>query len=803
MVILLDRKERSFFAHVVLWHVFVLVVAGMVFAFAGILVFGSYALTVPARPDFGDIRKNVSTSTSITAADGTLLAEIAGQRREWVPYDEIPPLVANAFIAIEDNRFFSHGALDFVGLLRATWTNLRSGAIRQGGSTITQQVAKHFLGEERTFDRKFREVIWALRLERALDKKEILELYLNLIFLGRNAYGVKAAARNYFDCGLQQLTLAQAALLAGMAQAPSRYSPVVNMDLALARRAQVLEAMHRNGFISREEMEAARREPIELAVRRDPYNARTPYFTETVRQELQQRLGADAFARGGYQVETTVRPFVQIMARRHVEELTRWMDKRQGWRGPEEKLRTPEQQKDFLEKAALYYRGIPLAEDRDYLALVTRVSKDRAWVRVGPHPEGTIDLADMRWAFRAHPKEGITDRSIGSVPEALSAGDVVWVRPKPQARDQWLLEQIPRVQSVIHAMDHRTGYVVAMVGGTDFDLTKFNRATQSCRQPGSTYKPFYYSLALAEGWSFDKKLSDIPYSIVDPATGQKWRITNFNYNSVQSQELQDKISNYKVTLEFALVWSRNTPSVTIFQALGARKVAQWARRFGFTTPIIPDKGLALGASCVRMDELNAAFGVFARNGRAIRPVTIRRIRDAAGRIIEDNTWPSDPMLSTGERLDRMVALLGYRDRQAIPARAAYLTSLLLRKVITDGHNETIRDIGFPAAGKTGTASNTMDTWFSGYTSRWAVLTWLGDEKYERPLGDNDAAYVTTSPQWGRFMYDVARFAPHREIPWADEKHRDLGKPPMGDPRRGVKHEYVPPPEKPPLFGGVD
>lgn len=798
-VILLNRNERSFFTHVVLWHVFVLTVFAIVCAFAAIVVFGAYARTVPTQPNFHDIKKSVSTSTTITAADGTLLAEIAGQRREWVPYAEIPPLVIHAFIAIEDNRFFLHGALDFIGLVRATWTNIRFGSIRQGGSTITQQVAKHFLGEERTFDRKFREIIWALRLERTLQKEEILELYLNLIFLGRNAYGVKAAARNYFDKNLRQLTLAQAALLAGMAQAPSRYSPTVNMDLALQRRAQVLEAMYRNGFIHRDELEVAKQEPIELAVRKDFYNTRTPYFTEAVRQELLQRLGTEAFARGGYQVETTVHPFVQITARRHVEELTRWMDKRQGWRGPEASFTTPDQQREFLKKAANYYRHIPLQNDRDYLAFVTRVSKDQAWIQVGAYPEGFIALTDMRWAARAHPKEGITDQVISSVSEALSVGDVVWVRPKPNTKNQWLLEQIPRVQSVIHAMDHRTGYVVAMVGGTDFDLTKFNRAIQSCRQPGSTYKPFYYSLALAEGWSFDKKLSDIPYSIVDPATGQKWRITNFNYNSIESKELQDTISNYKVTLESALVWSRNTPSVTIFQALGARKVAQWARRFGFTTPIIPDKALALGASCVRMDEMNTAFAVFARNGRALRPVTIRRIRDAFGRIVEDHTWPSDPMLTTGERMDRMITLLGHRDQQAIPTQAAYRTSILLRKVITDGHNETIRDIGFPAAGKTGTASNTMDTWFAGYTSRWAVLSWLGDEKYERPLGDNDAAYVTTSPQWGRFMYDVARFAPHREIPWEDEQHRDLGRPIILNPARGIKHDYVVPKEKPPIL----
>jgi len=799
-VVILNQKERSLFTHLVLWHVFMLAVVGVAFAFAGILVFGTYARQVPVKPDFGRMKDSVSTSTTITAADGSVLAEIAGQRREWTPIAEIPPLVRNAFISIEDARFFTHGALDLIGLARATWTNLRSGAIRQGGSTITQQVAKYFLGEERTFDRKFREVIWALRLERSMGKEQILELYLNLIFLGKNAYGVKAAARNYFDKNLDQLTLAEASLLAGMAQAPSRYSPTVNPGLALFRRGQVLEAMNRHGFISRAEFDAAREAPIVLAARKDHFNARTPYFTESVRQLLLSRVGADAFARGGYSVETTVRPFVQITARRNVEELARWEDKRQGWRGPEERLKTEEERAGFLEKAAAHYQGIVPEPDRDLLALVTRVTRERAHVRVGGLPEGVIELEDLIWAYPAHPTEGVTDKVIGAATEALRVGDVVWVRPRPGGRDRYRLEQIPRVQAALHAMDHRSGYVVAMIGGTDFDLTKFNRTIQSCRQPGSTYKPFYYSLALAEGWTFDRQLTDIPYAITDPATGQKWRITNFNYGETLSPELQDKVANYKVTLEHALVWSRNTPSVTVFQAMGARKVAAWVKRFGFTTPVIPDKGLALGSSCTRMDELNAAFAVFARNGRGIRPVMIRRIRDSAGNILEDATTVSDPLLTAGERIDRMIAVLGRRDRQVIPARAAFQTSTLLRKVVTDGHNETVRDIGFPAAGKTGTASDTMDTWFSGYSSRWAVLAWLGDEKYERPLGDRDAAFVTTSPLWGRFMYDAARLAPHREIPWADERHRDLGRPVVNNTARAVKHEYVPPKEKPPALG---
>ncbi len=798
--VILNQNNRSLFMHLVLWHLFMMILLGVLFIFGGVLLFGTYARQVPVSPEFGHLKSTVSTSTTITSADGGLLAEVAGQRREWTPVEDIPPRVKNAFIAIEDARFFTHGALDLIGLARATLTNLQSGRIRQGGSTITQQVAKHFLGGERTFDRKFREIVLALRLERNMDKDHILELYLNLIFLGRNSYGVKAAARNYFDKPLEELTVAEAALLAGMAQAPSRYSPAVNPDLARFRREQVITAMLRNGFISKEEADEAGSAPMEFATRRDIFNARAPYFTETVRQALHARVGREAFLRGGYQVETTVRPFVQIMARRNVEEMTRWQDKRQGWRGPEAQFQTTEEQEDFLRRASEYYENIPLVPGRDFLALVQRVTPKEATVKVGGNPPGKLDLEDMKWAYPFHPKFGITDRTIRSIQGVLHPGDVVWVRLKEGTDSEYQLEQIPRVQSVLHTMDHRSGYVVGMIGGTDFDLTKFNRATQSCRQPGSTYKPFYYALALAEGWGFDRMFSDIPYSIVDPATGQRWRITNYNYGEFLSPEAQARIANYKVTLEHALVWSRNTPSVTIFQALGARKVASWVKKFGFTTPVIADKGLALGSSCTRLDELNAAFAVFARNGRSISPVMIRRIRDSAGNIIEDATVPEDPLLTSKERIQRMVDRLGHRDFQAIPARAAWQTSILLRRVVSDGHNETVRDAGFPSAGKTGTASHTMDTWFSGYTSRWATLAWLGEEKYQRPLGINDAAHVTTSPLWGRYMYDVARHAPNREIPWEDERHRDLGKPPVPLARNARKHEYQPPKEKPPAAG---
>ncbi len=795
MVSILNGKSRGIFSSIFLYHIFLFILIGVALALSGGFLFGFYARDLPAAPSFETLKGRASTSTRILAADGMVLAEISGETRQWVPLGEIPPNLRNAFIAVEDARFYEHGALDTLGLVRAVLTNVRAGAIKQGGSTITQQVAKYFMGGERTLDRKVKEVVLALRLERNLSKDQILELYLNLIFLGKGSFGVKAAARAYFNKNLDQLTVAEMALLAGFAQAPTRYSPHKNMEVALERRRHVLTRMHRRGYITNAQYQKALDEPVTLRGRKDYYNDRTPYFTEHTRQLLIEKVGVDGFRKGGFLVETTVNPFVQVKARQAVQDLAFWQDKRQGYRGAEATL-TDDAARSFIAKARAHYGAGPLIRERLYLAVVTRVERREATINAAGHV-GIIPLENMRWAFRYRRYKGITDHHITRVDKTLAKGNVVWVRVDGRDPKIFHLEQIPRVQSALHARDHRTGYIIAMVGGTDFDLTKYNRTVQSCRQPGSTYKPIYYSLALHRGWSRFKKFSDVPYSIVDPATGKKWRVANYRYANNLSEAAKEKIMNHKVTLESALVWSRNIPSVTIFQALGGTRVAAWAKRFGFTTPIIPDKGLALGASCVKMNELTGAFSVFAENGRLLPEVIIRRI-SAGGQVIEDRTVPEDPMLDASDRLSRMIDGLGKRQRQAIPAKAAFQTSRLLRKVVTEGHNEPIQGTHVIAAGKTGTASKTMDTWFTGYTSRWSTTFWLGDEKYERPLGDNDAAHLTTAPAYARFIYETSRFVPLHEIPWED--------PVSGLPRErtthtalgGHKPQFHPPKKKPPL-----
>jgi penicillin-binding protein 1A len=398
-----------------------------------------------------------------------------------------------------------------------------------------------------------------------------------------------------------------------------------------------------------------------------------------------------------------------------------------------------------------------------------------------------LPLENANWAAPWTKDNATNDRTISSLAKALKVGDVVWVsKDEPLTRefDDWivagsssprwrepfgeeklerareqtvhrvLLEQVPHPQGAIFTADHRSGYVVSMVGGNDHDRSQYNRAVQACRQPGSTYKPIYYSAALDEGFGYDTALSDVPRGEVDPVTGEIWIPKNLGGTV-----------DFIVNMEYALVFSKNIPSVALFKKVGAENVKKWARRLGFTTEIIADKALALGASCTLLDELTRAFAVFARNGKSIDWIYVRRVFDRAGRVVEDNTVYYDPMLPAGDRLDRVAATAGLVPKQAIPPRTGYLINKLLAQVVESGFSGIIRKLGITAAGKTGTSSATMDTTFVAYTSRWIVSVWMGDDMRERPLGSDDAAYIVVEPIWARFMAAAAAGHPNKRIPW--------------------------------------
>jgi penicillin-binding protein 1A len=783
---IINSRDGGFWHWLIKFYLFGAVCIAGLAVMAGAGTYLYFAARIPPLPNIDRYAHETAESTVLRAWDGTILADWATERREILAVKDVPPMLVKAFVAIEDRRFYEHGGIDYRGIVRAALANLRAGGVSQGASTITQQVARSFFERDlffaRSLFRKIPEAILARRLEARYSKDEILTLYLNQIFLGQTAYGVAAAARRYFDKTVNELNLGEMATIAGIARGPSRFSPIPNLDRSQKRRDQVLSAMAASGVISAQEAAAWKAKPLVLRPPPDFFRERSPYFAEHVRRDIAKRYGEKMLWEGGLEVETTLLPWVDAAGQDNVNFSLRKLDKRQGWRGPVTRL-VGAAAEQFRAKAAERYGAGPLQEGRLYLGIVESAGAGGAQVRVG---KGVYELPSlhMKWAVPFSMKDSTNGKLLDSTAGVLKKGDVIWVsnthktsrkrfsdwtydpkneviwappfedKPAP-AVTTVKLEQTPRVQGALFSYDHETGYVVAMVGGGDFDRSQFNRVVQACRQPGSTYKPIYYALALDKGYGYDSLLNDIPRAEVDPITGEVWVPTNLN-NTIE----------YQVTLEYSLVWSKNVPSVQLFKLVGGREVEAWARRLGITTPIIPDQALALGASCSRMEELTRAFSAFARNGPLTEPVYVRRVRDRAGLILEDNTHPSDPMGTTSSRLDRLVAVAAKRPKPAIPPRTAWLMSQLLRRVVTDGHNPALRNTGIMAAGKTGTSSATMDTWFIGYTSRWMTSTWMGDDNRERPLGHKDAAFMLAVPMFSRYLWEVAQDQNLREIPWS-------------------------------------
>ncbi|HEY5925873.1 MAG TPA: transglycosylase domain-containing protein [Kofleriaceae bacterium] len=780
----------------------------------------------PGTPhDLSAYSKTVPAVTRIYAADGTLLGEFAREWREFVSYEQIPKQLVDAFLAVEDHDYFNHRGIYFKGIARALWTNITAGDFAQGGSTITQQVAKQFLGAEKSLSRKAKEAILARRLEATYSKRAILAVYLNHIYLGAGAWGVAAAARRYFQKDLDQLTLAECALIAGLAKAPSAYSPVHRPKIATDRRNIVLDKMALYGFAARSDVEKAKQAPIQLTMYREVFPDRMPYYAEHIRRYMSERY---ALSSEGLRVEAAAEPTWEAAAYANTDYGAHHQDKRQGWRGPEWRLDGAARETFISRQKQLYGDG-PLVRGKRYLALVDKVTGEKAELLIGDR-RVNLPLKGMAWAAKWEPGNAENDKAIESPSEALKRGHVVWVsretRTVEKYRDYhlpdtknpaWIysdnqrewderntsvvrLEQVPHPQTTIFTGDHRTGYVVTMVGGYDYDRSVFNRAVQACRQPGSTYKPIYYALGLDQGFGFDTILNDVPMKIVDPVTGQTWTPVNLG-------ETEDG----DVSLEYALVFSKNIPSVDLFKRLGAKNVEDWARKLGFTTKIFADDALALGASCSKLDEMARAFTVFARNGKWWpRPngkekdwVYVRRILDREGNTLEDNTLAEDPQLVMSDRLDRVAALAGVEAKQAIPARSAFLMSKLLASEVERGFATVLRATGIPAAGKTGTSSDTHDTMFIAYTSKFTTLVWMGDDKKQRALGKFDAAYMTVVPLWSRYMYEAAKGYPNAKIPWetpAGVKPGDRGDHSKGE--RGPQMDLIFKPSKKELEPGA-
>lgn len=734
-----------------------LVVAGGVGVLAtGVGVYVHFSRDLPDIHRVEDYRP--PTVSTFYAHDGRLLGEFTVERRVVVPLEDMPRHLIEAFLAAEDKRFFEHDGIDFVSTVRAAIANFTAGATRQGASTITQQLCKTLVGTEKTYARKIREAILARRTEARLTKLEILYLYLNQIYLGHGAYGVQAAAQNYFRKDVGDLTLAEAAMLAGLPPQPGRITPVLDFPAAKRRQKYVLDRMVEEGFITADEARAAYARELEVHPELpEVFHERAPYFTEHVRKHVQERYGYDALNRDGLRVHMTVDADYQRFAQDALREGLLALAERQGFTGPLKKL-GPEEIEPFAKKLAAHYGGPPaIVPERYYLGVVTAVERTKATIRVGDI-EGMLPLrGGMEWAAPYDEDGKRNERRISDVRDALAVGDVVLVRHIRGDRyadaegPVFSLSQEPRVQGALISLDPRTGYVVAMVGGFDFDQSEYNRAFQGCRQPGSVFKPLVYSLALDQDYTLATPLSDMPIAVYDSAHQYIWKPKNYE-------------GQYKgdVILRNALVNSMNIPSIRVIQHVGPDNAARWAGHLGITTPMSPDPALVLGGSCVYPWDIVQVYAVFALRGVEPRTAFIKRVEDRDGRILEDRTAFSDPWAPTGPKLDGMLRTLFEPRERKMSADTAYLVQTLLKQVVESGTGARARRLGKPAGGKTGT-TDAYDAWFVGFTESLVTGVWVGSDLNKRRLGSWETGGKAALPVWLDFMQKALEGVPQKDF----------------------------------------
>ena len=679
--------------------------------------------------------------TRIHASDGSLIAEYARERRLYVPIQAVPKLVIEAFLSAEDKNFYRHPGIDPEGLVRAVVVNLRSGGSReQGASTITQQVAKNFLvGNERSYERKIREALIALRMESTFSKDKILELYLNEIFLGtltpgRNLHGIAAAALDYFGKSIHELTIAEAAYIAALPKGPNNYHPFRQRKAAVERRNWVIERMAANGYISNEDAAAAQKEPLNVKPRMvSPNSIASGYFAEGVRRDIAERYGEESLYEGGLLIRSTLDPKMQAMARKAlVDGLVRF-DEARGWRGAHQKI-------DLAGREW----GVALAEVPAMgdvqpwrLAVVLEVARGQAKVGLQPRREasgqmvkdretGTVTADGVKWTRRP-------------VERAVAVGDVVFVEPLADKPGQFRLRQIPEISGAIVAMDPNTGRVHAMVGGFSYDQSEFNRAIQAMRQPGSSFKPIVYATALDNGYTPSSTIMDAPF-VLDMGPGQAaWAPSNY-----------DGKSGGLRTLRYGVEHSKNLMTVRLANEVGMPAISEYARRFGVYDDLLPLLSMSLGAGETTVMRMTAAYSMFANGGRRIKPTLIDQIQDRNGRTIyrhDDRKCTS----CDAEKWDGGAApKLTENREQVLDPLTAYQMTSILEGVVQRGTAQSVKAVGKPLAGKTGTTNDAKDVWFVGFSPDLAVGVFLG---YDQPksLGNAATAGQYAAPVFRDFM----------------------------------------------------
>lgn len=721
----------------------------VVLAIIGLVV--AYQYYGRGLPDHTQLaRYEPPITTRVYAADGRLMAEYAAEKRIFVAYDGIPRRVIEAFLSAEDKNFYAHRGIDFSGIVRAAITNLNNlGSDRRpvGASTITQQVAKNFLlGSELSLDRKIKEAILAFRLDRAFSKARILELYLNQIYLGNGSYGVAAAALNYFDKHLDELTTAQAALLAGLPKAPANYDPIKQPQAAKTRRDWVIGRMLEDGHITEEEAQEARSQGLGLN-QRPPTQIYDPdYFAEEVRRELARRYGDSGLYTGGYTVYTTVDSRLQTIAETVLRRALENYDRRFGYKGPVTQLdgfggKTPPA--DWNARLAALPRTPGLVHFKE--AVVLQVTQADARIGFRDGSTGRIPLSAMTWARSQRPNHALGP-AVRKPSDVVAPGDVVLVE-KRGGDGGYALRQIPQVEGALVAIDPWTGKVLAMAGGYSDEVSQFNRVTQAMRQPGSAFKPVVYACALEAGLTPSSVIVDAPVSYRQGAGEPRWKPSNASGRYYGP-----------TTLRVALEQSRNVVAVRLADAVGMKKVSECAQRYGVIEGMPPYLAYALGAGETTLLRLTAFYAMLDNGGRWIEPSLIDRIQDRYGRVVFRQDSRSCPECRTAAWEDGLMPEVTDTKTSVTDPATAFQMVNMLQGVVERGTGKVVKDLKRPAAGKTGTSTDAKDVWFVGFTPELAAGVFIGFDE-PRSLGGDAAGGVLAAPIFRDFMKQALASTP--------------------------------------------
>jgi len=697
-------------------------------------------------PDYSQLQDyEPPVMTRVQAADGSLVAEYARERRLYIPIQAVPKLVINAFLAAEDKNFYEHGGLDFLGIARAAVNyvqNFGSGRHPQGASTITQQVAKNFLlSNEVSFSRKIKEALLALKIERTYSKDKILELYLNEIYLGLGAYGLASASLTYYDKGVNELTVPEAAYLASLPKAPNNYNPFRQRERALERRNWVIDQMAQDGFITSAQADAARRTALGVVQKPpSPHTYAAEYFSEEVRRELFERYGEKKLYEGGLSVRTTLDVKYQALARKVLSEGLERFDEAHGWRGPVAKI---DISGDWGVKLADVKALADIGPWR--LAVVLETSDQSARIGLQPAREpggfvgkqrdvGIVPLDGVKWARS-------NGRAVTKVGQVLNPGDVVYVEPG-KVDGQYRLRQVPEISGAIVVEDPWTGRVLAMVGGFSYDQSQFNRATQALRQPGSSFKPIVYAAALDNGYTPSSLVLDAPIEIDQGPGLGVWKPENYEHDFFGPS-----------TLRFGVEHSRNVMTVRLAQDIGMPLISEYAKRFGVYDNLPPYLSFALGAGETTLLRMVTAYAMIDNGGRRVKPTLIDRIQDRYGHTVYRHDERECIGCDAKKWADQPEPSLIDRREQVLDPMTAYQITSIMEGVVQRGTAAGVgfqKEVGKPIAGKTGTTSDYKDAWFIGFTPDVVVGVYMGYDK-PRTLGRGETGGHLAAPVVRDFM----------------------------------------------------